>query len=483
MSQRILVLGAGFGGIGMALRLQRAGVRSFTVLEKADTIGGTWRENVYPGCACDVASHLYSLSDAPNPDWTRYYPRQPEIRAYLEDVVASRGLAPHIRTGEGAEEAAWDAAARVWRVRTTAGRTLVADAVISATGPLSRPKLPDIPGLEDFEGACFHSARWDGAASLEGKRVGVVGAGASAIQIVPELAGVAARLAVFMRTAPWVVPRGDRAYRPWERWVFRNVPGARLLYRWWIYWVLESRVAGFLGQHWLLRIAERESLAHLAAQVPDPDLRDDLTPTYRLGCRRVLISDDYYPALLREDVELHRDAIEAATPRGLRLRGGREVPLDVLVLATGFDAFDLLSPLDFVGEGGRRLSARWREDPAAYLGTMVDGFPNLFFLLGPNTGLGHNSVVFMEECQMDWIMRCLGCLGRRGARVLRVRPAAQRAFVDEVTRKLAGTIWASGCRSWYRMEDGRIPTLWPGSTLDFWWRTRRVRAGDVELLP
>lgn len=474
MTRRALVVGAGFAGLAAASRLKEAGF-SVTLLERADSVGGTWRDNTYPGAACDVPSHLYSLSFAPEPGWTSRYPRQPEIRRHLDSLPARLGLEQSLRLGREAREARWDGAA--WVVTDDTGEQYVAEVLVGATGPLVTPVIPAVPGRSDFAGPAFHTARWDHSVDLRGKRVGVVGTGASAIQVVPAIAPEVERLHVFQRTPAWVLPRDDRPYSEAQRRAFRDHPWRRILHRWGIYLGHEVKTPMFVRFPGLLRLAEWEGRRHLEKQVPDPLLREALTPDYRAGCKRILISDDFYPAMMRPNVSLEPTGLEGLTPDGA-LAAGREIPLDVLVWATGFDPGEYLSPLKVVGSEGRELQDVWDEALETYFGITTAGFPNFFMLVGPNTGLGNNSILFMIECQVEHMVQVMAEAARRGAASVEPRPEAQARFQAEVRRRFRHTIWATGCRSWYLDEDGGNLALWPGSTVEYWWRTRRVDARD-----
>lgn len=471
---RVLILGAGFAGLCMAIRLRQAGYTEFEILERAPDLGGTWRQNTYPGAACDIPSHLYSFSFAPDPDWSETHPRQPEILASMERLAAAYRLAPRIHLGTEARQATWDPGRSCWRVTSADGRDFEAEVLVVATGMLSRPAPPDLPGLESFSGPVLHSARWDHGVDLAGRRVGVVGTGASAVQLVPALAGHARHLTVFQRTPSWVLPNHHRPYGDGERRAFRSLPGWRWLYRTWLYWRQEWLAPGFLRYPWLLAPIEWKARRHLETAIRDPELRRALTPDYRAGCKRILFSDGFYQVLVRPDVELIPEAVAEVAPEGVVTAGGRRVPLDALVLCTGFRGTDLLSPLEVRGRQGRDLGELWSTRPSAYMGMAVAGFPNMFWLFGPNTGLGHNSILFMLECQSLYVLECLRQLERRGRRSMEVRPEAQAAFQAELEARMPGTVWAlGGCRSWYQDARGWIPTLWPGSTVEYWRRTLR----------
>lgn len=463
----IAVVGTGFSGLGMAIRLLQAGRRDFTVIERADDVGGTWRDNSYPGAACDVPSNLYSFSFAPNPRWSSSFSRQGEILAYLRDCAERYGVMPHIRFGHELLDARWDEAEARWSLKTSRG-DLSARHVVAGLGPLAEPAIPDLPGMEGFEGQAWHSSRWDHDVSLAGRRVAVVGTGASAIQIVPAIAERVEHLDVYQRTPPWIVPRSDRAFRPSTRRIYRCLPAAQLAARAGIFWSRELLYLGFTSPAAGRNLMERAARAHLAAQVGDPDLRARLTPDYAIGCKRILLSDDYYPAIQRPNVEVVTAGIERVTPRGLLDRDGVERRADVIVFGTGFRATE--PPVaDLVwGRGGVQLREAWARGMAAYKGTVVAGYPNLFLLVGPNTGLGHNSMVYMIESQIHYVLGALAAADAGGATELEVRPSAQAAWNADLGRRLARTVWQTGgCHSWYQDKHGRNTTLWPGFSFQF----------------
>lgn len=463
------IIGAGFGGIGAAIQMRRAGFDDFVVLERAAEIGGTWRDNTYPGCACDVQSHLYSYSFAPNPGWSRSFSGQQEIWDYLVRCARVHGVEPHLRAGHEVRDAAWDGDARHWRIRTSRG-DVTASFLVMATGGLSDPKLPELPGLEDFRGAVFHSARWDHSVELRGRRVAVVGTGASAVQFIPEIQPRVASLQVYQRTAPWVVPRRDRAFTAAERRIFAALPAAQRLARGAIYLAREAMLPLFRRPA-LARRMHALALRHLERSVPDPVLREKLTPRFTIGCKRVLISSDYLPALTRGNVELVTGPIARVRPHGIVTADGVEREAEVIIFGTGFRPTDPPLARHVRGREGHTLAEHWGGSPRAHLGTMVAGFPNLMLLMGPNTGLGHTSVLIMLEAQISQLVEVLRHMRDRAVAALEPTPEAQAAFVDEVDRRTQGTVWtAGGCSSWYLDSTGRNSTLWPDST----WRYRRM---------
>jgi cation diffusion facilitator CzcD-associated flavoprotein CzcO len=473
----VAIVGSGFSGIAMAVALQRAGVTSYRVFEKAPSLGGTWRDNTYPGAACDVPSHLYSFSFAPNPGWSRSYSPQAEILAYLERCADTLGVRPHIRFNAEVTEARFDADAGLWRITLRDGETFTARALCLGVGALHVPALPDIPGRDTFAGPSFHSARWDHAYDLADKTVAVVGTGASAIQFVPQVAPQVRRLHLFQRTPAWVVPKDDRAIAPWAQQLYAAVPAAQRAVRAAIYLQMESRAVGFVWEPRILRALEVLVRLHIRRSVPDPVLRDKLTPRYRMGCKRILLANDYYPALVRPNVEVVTDGIAAIEPEGGSHRGRAAPTRRRHSLRHGI----LRHRLALVGEGdrpdGRTLNEAWQTTPEAYLGITVSGFPNLYMLMGPNTGLGHNSMVFMIEAQARYAAQCVARLKAEKIKSLDVRPAVQSAFNATLRGKMKGTVWTTGCVSWYRVGGGD-PVLWPGFTVDYWRRTRRVDFDD-----
>ncbi len=473
----VTVIGSGFSGLGMAIKLKEAGMHAFVILEKAAQPGGTWRENTYPGCACDVPSHMYSFSYERNPDWSRAYSSQLEIFEYLKACVEKYALAPHLRYGTEVHEAIYDDANRFWTVRSTDGNAFTTRVIVSAMGALHRPHMPDLPGLAQFKGTAFHSAEWNHGFDLAGKRVAVIGTGASAIQFIPEIAVKLDRLVLFQRTPAWVLPRMDRPIGKFERSVYRHVPGAIGLSRNIVYWKQEIRGLAFVNPK-LMRFAEKFARKHLANQIADQRLRDKLTPSYTIGCKRILMSNNYYPALCRANVDVVTDAIAQVKEHSIVTCAGDEYPVDAIIYGTGFRVTDLPGPVRFVGSEGVELHHAWRDAPEAYLGLTTAGFPNLFMLLGPNTGLGHNSVVFMAEQQISYVMKCLRILRERKLASIEVRPEVQARFNHVIQARLQDTVWASGCKSWYQNANGKNVTLWPGFTFQYWYRTRKVRLGD-----
>jgi cation diffusion facilitator CzcD-associated flavoprotein CzcO len=480
---RVAIVGTGFSGLGMAIRLKRAGIQDFVLLERAEDVGGTWRDNTYPGCQCDVPSHLYSYSFALNPNWSRTYSRQQEIWDYLRDCATRFGIGPHIRFGHEVVGAAWDEAGGCWRIDTSRG-VVMARVLIGGNGPLTEPSFPNIPGLESFAGTAFHSARWNHEHDLRGERVAVIGTGASAIQFVPRIQPHAGRLIVFQRTPPWVLPHSDRPTTRVERTLYRRSPYLQRMVRRGIYWFRESVVAGFVHRPGLLRALELGARWQLRRQVPDKALRDRLRPDYRIGCKRILPSNAWYPAITRENVEVVTDRIREIRPYSIITEDERERVVDTLILGTGFHVTDIPWAARVRGRDGRTLAEVWDGSPQSYLGATVPGFPNLFTLLGPNTGLGHTSVVIMVEAQIAHVIECLRAMDEHRMDTIEVRPEVHAAYNDEVQARMRATVWtAGGCQSWYIDRNGLNTTIWPGFTWRFRERSARFDPDDYVLRP
>ncbi|RQT72141.1 flavin-containing monooxygenase [Burkholderia cepacia] len=470
----IAIIGTGFAGLGMAIRLRQTGVTDFVLLEKAASVGGTWRDNHYPGCACDVQSHVYSFSFAPNPRWTRMFAPQPEIRAYLEDCVQRFGIGAHLRLNHELQRAEYDEAAQRWRLTFANGKRLSARVLVSGMGGLSRAALPSIPGVENFKGRAFHSQHWDHDYALEGKRVAVIGTGASAIQFVPQIAPRVKALALFQRTPPWIMPKPDRNLTGFEKWLFRTLPFTQKAVRSGIYWMLESRVLGFAIHPSLMKNVQKLALRHIRKQIPDPELRKIVTPNYTLGCKRVLISNDYYPALSRKNVDVITTGIDHIEADAVVTTDGRRHEVDCLIYGTGFQVADPFPRGAIIGRGGLDIVDAWRDGAHAYLGSTLPGYPNFFMIVGPNTGLGHNSMVFMIESQIEYILGALQAMRRERADAIEVRPLVEAQFNSDLQGKLKKAIWSTGgCKSWYLdPRTGKNTTLWPGFT----WRFRQATA-------
>ncbi|BCM65789.1 MULTISPECIES: flavin-containing monooxygenase [Streptomyces] len=469
----VLIVGTGLAGLGMAVKLAEAGHRDFVILEKAGEVGGTWRENTYPGCACDVASVMYSYSFAPNRNWSRMYAEQPEILDYIKHVVKERDLEPHIRFHTEVTSYEFDEAADRWHVRTRSGQEYRPRIVVLAHGALHQPNVPDLPGMDRFKGELFHSAQWDHSVDLRGKRVAVIGTGSSAVQFIPRIAGVAAHVDVFQRNAHWVLPKADRPLKHLERRLFASLPFVQRLYRLAAYWTHELPVLAFLNPKYL-GVLELAAKRTLEKQVPDPELRAKLTPTYRIGCKRILLTNDYFPALQRPDVSLTTSGIEEFTESGIRTKDGELHEADVVILATGFSTDNRCASEHIVGRGGLTIQEAWRDGMTAHLGTTVAGFPNLFMLMGPNSGGGAQSILFVIEAQVHYIVECLKLMRSRRATRLEVRAEVQQRFNDWLHAKLSGSVWNSGgCHSWFLDHRGVNRQSWPGTGTSYWRATRR----------
>ncbi|GAC1442194.1 MAG: NAD(P)/FAD-dependent oxidoreductase [Mycobacteriales bacterium] len=476
---RLAIVGTGFSGLAAAIGLKRDGRDDFVLLERATDLGGTWRDNRYPGCACDVPSHLYSFSFAPNPDWTRAFSPQPEIEDYLRRTAQEYGVLPHIRFGAELERARWDQIEQVWHLQTARG-ALDAELLVLGTGGLSDPAVPSIPGLETFAGTTFHSATWDLGHDLTGRRVAVIGTGASAVQFVPAIQREVAHLTVFQRTPAWVLPRRDRAISGAERRLYRRFPALQKIARTGIYWGRESWILGFSFDQRIMVLAERAARRFLAKQVPDAELRAKLTPDYRLGCKRVLLSNTYFPALTQPNVDVVTDAITEIRPNDVVTADGAQHPVDTIIFGTGFRVTDPPIAERVIGRGGVTLKDHWAAGGMRALhGAMTTGFPNLFYLVGPNTGLGHTSIVFVIETQVGYLLDALRQLDARDLATLEPTPEAEDAYNCTVHKRLQRTVWNSGgCASWYLDRNGRNTTLWPTFTFTFRRQLRRCDLSD-----
>jgi len=472
-----LVIGSGFSGLCMAIKMQRAGM-TYVVLEQAGSIGGTWRDNTYPGAACDVPSNLYCFSFAANPDWSRSYPQQAEIRDYMNACADRFEIRSHIRFNRHVCSARFDASRKTWRLEVNDGAEVFeAKALIMATGGLSRPQMPAIEGIENFTGELFHTARWRHDIGLEGKRVGIVGTGASAIQIVPEIADIVTRLEIFQRTPPWLIFKPDFAVPAWRRWLRKKLPILQKLNRAYVYSWHESWAIAFTRLPWLLKIVQLLAKAFVAFNIRDKTLREKLKPDYVIGCKRVLLSNNYLPALNKPNVALVTDAIECITPDGIRTRDGKQHQLDIIIASTGFLAAEAGSPFPVYGLGEKELNQHWQKGPSAYLGTTVSGFPNFFIMTGPNTALGHNSMIYMIESQASYVMSALKFVTQSSV-AFDIPQQVQDEYNTALQKQLARTVWnTGGCSSWYLASNGLNTTLWPDFTFVYRYKTRRF---DVE---
>jgi len=480
---KVVIVGTGFSGLGQAIQLEKAGIRDYVILEKATEVGGTWRDNSYPGCACDVQSHMYSFSYEQNPDWSRSFSPQPEIFEYLKGVADKYRLREKIRFGVELTGAHWDEQERRWTATTKDGREFVAQFLVSGVGGLHIPQVPELPGIAKFKGQTWHSAQWNHEYDLRGKKVAVVGTGASAVQFVPKIAPDVAELTLFQRTPPWIMPKPDHAMPSWAQTLFKRVPGTQRLYRNALYWLLEARAIGFNGHPAIMKAGELIAKRNIAKGIKDSALRKKVTPDYTMGCKRVLISNDYYPALSRPNVDVNTSGIKEVKAHSIVDSAGVEHEVDAIVYGTGFKVTDALEYLDITGVDGRDLAKEWAaEGMRTHKGIAVSGFPNLFFLLGPNTALGHNSVVFMIESQSRYVVDAIKLAGSRDAAALDVRPGVQDKFQQDIQDKLVKGVWTQGgCKSWYLDAKGVNRTIWPGFTWRYWLETRKVDPADFEL--
>ncbi|RNL85528.1 flavin-containing monooxygenase [Halostreptopolyspora alba] len=478
---RVAIIGTGFAGLGMAARLKRDGLDDLVLLERANDVGGTWRDNTYPGAACDVPSHLYSLSFRRNPGWSRSFSGQPEIWRYLRKTAEDEDILGHIRFGHEVRSCRWDRDGNRWRIDTSQG-TITAQFLVSGAGALCEPSLPDIPGLPEFQGTVFHSARWNHDHDLTGRNVAVIGTGASSIQFVPQIQPQVGHLHLFQRTPPWIIPRHDRDITRVEKWAYRNLPFTQTLARRSIYWGRENYIFGFVKNPKLMKGVEAISRAHMKRHVKDPELRAKLTPDYRAGCKRILLSNDYYPSLTRPNVSVVTDGISEVREKSVVTRDGTEREVDTIILGTGFHVSDIPIAAQIHDAEGVPLAQRWGDDPQALRGTTVAGYPNLFLLAGPNTGPGHTSHVFFIESQINYTMAALRYACRNRLDRLDPRPEAQDAYVRRVQRKTRGTVWvAGGCDSWYLNSKGNNVALWPGFSWEFALQTRKFDPHNYHL--
>ena len=479
----VAVVGAGFGGVGVAIRLKQAGVEDLVVYERGESVGGVWRANTYPGAACDVPSHLYSYSFAPGYPWSRRYAPQDEILDYLEQTAKRFGVEPHLRLGTEVKRASFDRERGRWRVEIAGGDAREFDLLVTACGQLTTPDIPAIPGLEDFEGPSFHSAEWDHELDLAGKRVAVLGTGASAIQFVPPVAEIAASTTVYQRSAPWIMPKMDRGYPAWERRTMWRVPGRLKLSRAAIFGFMEAATYGFTGTEWMMGPFKAVASRYRKRVLTDPEVRRRATPDYEIGCKRVLFTSDWYPALMRPDVELLSGAVERVTAGGVIGPDGVERRADVIIFGTGFRSHDFVAPMEIQGLDGRELNEVWAAKPEAHLGTAVSGFPNMFVLYGPNTNHGSGSVIYTLESQFNQVLDAADRIEAGRLRYLQVRPEAQARWQAEIDRRSADTVWVTGgCANWYVDEQGRNTNNWPGPWLEYNRRTRRIDPADYEFV-
>ncbi|EKF75843.1 monooxygenase [Alcanivorax hongdengensis A-11-3] len=480
-THRVLIIGAGFGGLAMAIRLKEQGEHDLLLIEKGHDVGGCWRDNTYPGAACDVPSHLYSFSFERHYPWSRRFAPQAEILAYQQHCARKYDIYRHIRFNTEVADARYRDDQGLWEVTLTNGETLTCRALITATGQLNQPAYPPLKGIDDFHGPHFHSARWDHDVDLTGKTVAVVGTGASAIQFVPEVAKVAGKVKLFQRSAAHVIAKPDRPYTRAEHLLLKKLPIAQTLDRLRIYAANESRVLGFTSLQKAMTAYEWLFKRHLKQSIKDPALREKLTPDYPMGCKRILMSNDYYPALARDNVEVINHGIQSVDKQGLTDSTGVHHDADVIIYGTGFKATDFLTPMTLHGRDGQDLNEAWKDGAEAYLGITVRGFPNLFMLYGPNTNLGHNSIIYMLESQVHYVLQCLAQLDD-SVRALEVRQDSQARFNERVQADIRDTVWDKGCHSWYKTDSGKNTNNWPGFTFSYRQQTRNLDLNDYELI-
>lgn len=478
----VVIIGAGFGGLGMAIKLKAQGQDDIVIIEKGGDVGGCWRDNTYPGAACDVPSHLYSFSFERHYPWSRRFAPQREIFAYQQHCARKYDVYRHMRFNTEVAKASFDEAQGVWAITLTNDETIFARILITATGQLNQPAYPKMPGIHDFKGAHFHSARWDHSVDLKGKTVAVIGTGASAIQFVPEVAKVAGKVMLFQRSAAHVLAKPDRAYSEREHRILKKFPITQTLDRLKIYIANEARVLGFTSLQKAMTLFEWQFKQQLKKFIKDPELREKLTPDYPIGCKRILMSNDYYPALAQDHVEVINQGISEVTATGVVDSEGKHHDVDVIIYGTGFQATDFLTPMTITGRDGIALNDAWKDGAEAYLGITVNGFPNLFMLYGPNTNLGHNSIIYMLESQIHYVQQCIAAIDSQKLRSLEVRSFVQVSFNNIVQSKISDTVWNKGCHSWYKTESGKNTNNWPGFTFNYRRQTDKLDLNDYDIV-
>lgn len=479
----VVIIGTGFAGIGMAIKLQQAGIHSFKLIERADEVGGTWRDNTYPGCECDVQSHLYSLSFEPKTDWSKKYSTWSEIRDYIIGITDKHNLREKIQFNTALTGANFDEESGTWLVRLSDESQLRSRIVITAVGPLSNPAIPDIAGKENFQGPIFHSAKWNHHTELKDKKIAVIGTGASAIQFVPRIALDAKKVKLFQRSAPWILPKPDRKIFAFEKALYKYLPGWRLAHRATLYWGNELTLSGFLKEKSIIRpFAEWAGKKHIKHHIKDEDLHKKLTPGFRFGCKRALLSNEYYPALARKNVDVIDTGIESITETGIIDKSGKVHDVDVIIWGTGFKADEPLLGIDVVGLNGQNLNTEWKENGfETYCGITVTGFPNAFIFAGPNTGIGHTSLVVMLEAQFSYVLDAIKKIRQQNIKYIDVKESVQTEFCQQMQDKMVGTAWTSGCNSWYLSDSGKNFTLWPDYTFNYIRKTKEINLSDYKV--
>ena len=477
----IIITGTGFSGICVGIQLKKAGVHNFKIVEKANEVGGTWRDNSYPGAACDVKSNLYSFSFEPNPNWSRQFSMQPEILAYVKHCIKKYDLEDHIIFNWELKSSKYIDETATWQITNQRKEKLTANVLIVGNGPLHIPSLPEIDGIENFKGAVFHSSKWNHKYDLTGKSVCVIGTGASSIQFVPEIQPQVRNLYLMQRTAPWILPKPDGAFTPTQNSLFERIPLIQKINRDFIYYLNEAQMLGFVYEDRILKLGEMIGKRHIKKYIKDEKLQKTLTPNYRLGCKRVLISNNYYPALAQPNVDVITDGISKFTKDSVITNDGKERKIDAIICGTGFHVADSFQFFDVTGKNGIQMKDAFTNGPEAYFGTTINNFPNLFMMLGPNTGLGHNSMIYMIESQTNYIVDCIQKMLKQNIKSVEVKSDVQDKFNAEIQKKLVGTIWQSGCKSWYITEEGKNHTVWPGFTLEFRNRTKTINLSDYVL--
>ena len=477
---RVIIIGSGFGGQCAAINLHKQGIDDFLILERREFMGGTWAQNTYPGAAVDVQSPLYSIESEPY-DWSQMFAEQDELREYTNYVIDKHGLRAKTRTAANVSRIAWDSTAQQWRVELDGGKVLQAQFVINASGPLSTPVIPDFKGRDSFKGKSFHTNSWDQNYDYRGKRVAIIGSGASAAQVIPAIAKDVGHLHVFQRTPHWVIPRPDYVFKPWQRKLLRHKRIYRLL-REVIYWALETRVVGLKYSDFMLELlAGRKARKHIRRQIADPQLQKKVTPDFTIGCKRVILSNTLYPAYCRDNVTLHdkTDGIGEITERGITTTHGDQLDLDLIIYSTGYDATDGVISYPVIGLNNTRLADVWHDFPRAYMGTCIPGFPNLFIVTGPNTGIGHTSAIFIIEAQMNYIMRALRKVILSGQKAIEVKSEAEASYTRHIHHEMAKTVWQrGGCNSWYKSKSGKVIAMFPGFSFTFRRWTKNFREKD-----